>query len=567
MITVADNSFLLFIYPFLFDAATFGERVKAIESSTAVVKKRAKAPTNEPQNESVPFWVKVPTFPRDEMLAYIADYLNPREPGAEATAQMWTINKDLENVYGLFGRADWQLHAKQSSKGPWSFEFGAKGGENWAVHLMLFRDGVGFLSLRIRPVSPDLDDWLSLTHFFRFAEGQRRVSVSSRIGVGFDERRNERLYEPFFPEPAGGTEALTGDRAVFDKVLDSLLLTAADKSDREQWWRDVFVPEQLIPFAALFVKGLEPVNDLRVAYKLRHFFRPSQGNDPAAADMAPDHPSLFAYAERQWFTFSLAGGAFLACDPPETDFLRTTLPHHLRDLYFLVLLFALHQRFKLMDLSEQVAKRWLTTSGSKKLSTDELAPEQIARNRYEAFEEIRTQFLEFTARGYFAQIMQHEHHHRFYRKWQEVFQIRDLYEEVRDEVREMYQFLQSQLADQIREATNSQRNELERQTREQERRARSLSVRISILASLVVVPSIVFGFLGMNIRYFTAGNDSGLTKLQAVLWSTGGLALLALIAYLVLELIRKRLDRESERRTQSEEARVETAKLNDQRER
>lgn len=130
MITVADNSFLFFIYPFLFDPATFGERVTAIESSTAVVRKRAKASTDEPRNESVPVWVKVPTFPRDEMLAYIADYLNPREAGAEATAQMWTINEDLENVYGLFGRADWQLHAQQGRKGPWSFGFGAKGGEN-----------------------------------------------------------------------------------------------------------------------------------------------------------------------------------------------------------------------------------------------------------------------------------------------------------------------------------------------------------------------------------------------------------------------------------------------------
>jgi hypothetical protein len=535
MTRVADNSFLLFIYPFLFDGSTFGERVKAIESKTVVVTKRTKSETGERQNQNARFWLKVPSFPRDEMLAYIADYLNPREKDAEATAQMWVLNEELENSYGLFGRADWQLRANQSRKEPWSFDFGAKGGGNWAVHLMLFRDGVGFLSVRIQPVSRELNDWLEIAHFFRFVKGQRRVSVAARVGVGFDQNTQQQLYEPFFPDPAGGIGSTPARSAVFDMVLDSLLFNANRDHEKGKWWRDVFVPEQLIPFAAIFVNDLEPASDLSIAYKLRHFFRPSQGENPAPHDLTADHPALFAYAERQWFIFSLAGGAFLACEPPNTDFLNITMPHHLRDLYFLVLLLALHQRFKLMDLSEQVAKRWL---GPSVASNSGSLDDQTDEHRLKAFEEIRDEFLEFTARGYFAQIMQHEHHHLFYRKWQEVFQIRDLYEEVRDEVREMYQFLQTKHSEQIKRATDDQRKQMEHQAQEEEKRARRLSMRISILACLIVIPSIVFGFLGINIRYFTSG-ETGLTKLQSVLWSAGGIVVLLFIAYLMLEAVRR----------------------------
>jgi hypothetical protein len=71
-------------------------------------------------------------------------------------------------------------------------------------------------------------------------------------------------------------------------------------------------------------------------------------------------------------------------------------------------------------------------------------------------------------------------------------------------------------------------------------------MRISILACLIAVPSIVFGFLGINIRYFTSGGDSGLTKLQAVLWSAGAIALLSLLAFVVLELVRRRVHRGTE---------------------
>ena len=82
-----------------------------------------------------------------------------------------------------------------------------------------------------------------------------------------------------------------------------------------------------------------------------------------------------------------------------------------------------------MMLSSKVAMNWLTESNK-----------HDNRQREQIFEEIRNQLLIFTARGYFTQVMQREHHHRCYRQWHQVFQIEQLYQEVNDEVRDMYEY-------------------------------------------------------------------------------------------------------------------------------
>ncbi len=61
--------------------------------------------------------------------------------------------------------------------------------------------------------------------------------------------------------------------------------------------------------------------------------------------------------------------------------------------------------------------------------------------RERAFGRIRLLLLSFTARGYFAQVMQRRHHHRCYVGWQETFQIPRLYEEVNQEVRSIHEYL------------------------------------------------------------------------------------------------------------------------------
>lgn len=177
----------------------------------------------------------------------------------------------------------------------------------------------------------------------------------------------------------------------------------------------------------------------------------------------------------------MEGGTFLAVNPPDTPFFNQTLPNHLKESYFLLFLIALHQRFALMMISERVAQNWL-------IKSDKAA----SVKREKIFEEIRSQMLLFTARGYFAQVMQREHHHRCYMKWQEIFQTERLYREISDEIREIHEY-----------TTIHQYRRLER--------------RISRLGVFIGVPSLILMYLGINIKGFTY--PDGIT------WQLSGLAL------------------------------------------
>ena len=104
-------------------------------------------------------------------------------------------------------------------------------------------------------------------------------------------------------------------------------------------------------------------------------------------------------------------------------------------------LLALQQRFTLMMLSDAVAERWLPALHKQQLQRGRKAQRSREATR-DAFNEILDTFLGFTARGYFAQVIQGERHHNYYRKWQEVFQVQQFYEEVRDEVTQMRDHLE-----------------------------------------------------------------------------------------------------------------------------
>ena len=202
------------------------------------------------------------------------------------------------------------------------------------------------------------------------------------------------------------------------QLIAGLLETASIEGKDCHWWDDVFVPGRFLVYAGLFVNGLADGEEgqLRLLYRLRHFFRPAQPLLPAAEDRRRDHPGLLAYAEGQWFVFSQEGGVFAACNSPKHEFFRVTLPSHLRDQYFLLFLLALHQRSALMRLSEEVAKMWRPAP-----STEDYVG--LAQN----FARLRSDLLLFKARSYFMQVMQRENHHRCFAKWQETLQIERLH--------------------------------------------------------------------------------------------------------------------------------------------
>ena len=416
-------------------------------------------------------------------MPHVAQYLNPKPDATSArdgraTARIWKLNDALAPTYGLGDKGDWKLSAPNDRVLP--FTLGQIGKDEVSIQLVFFRVGVGMLTVQAHPTSGDLEDWLTFLHYFRIADGQREVTIKGtrKSGVGQET--------PFFPEPAGGI-AKNPDGGTMMKIFQALLETGRNRAATakiladgpDPWWREVFVPGRVLPFAALYVDKLDPEQEPIVRYQLRHFFRSDQKFLPSTHDLSEDHPSLLTYAQRQWFLFSIEGGAYLGCGTPN-QFFRELFPSHLQRDYFLVFLLALHQRFALIGMSEQVAEHW-------PVNTEDDADE----GREKVFTELRDTLLSFTARGYFAQIMQRETHHRCYRKWQDVFQLERLYGEVRDEVREMHEYLQMKQAKRQEDA---------------QKRQQDIVVRfgqIFAAAGLAfALPTLTFAYLSINLSGF-----------------------------------------------------------------
>src|SRR5260370_34297162 len=191
MPSVADNSYLLFVYPFLFDAKLFDGRVEALDGAQW---------RHYNKGKDFNVWTAA-RFPGTDMLASVANYLNP-EANATATARLWKLNEELQETFGLADRADWQLVAGKERV---PFRLGEVGRTSFAFQLAMFRVGTGFLTVRIKPHSKELGDWLDILSYFRFVKGQRAVSMCAHTRVGFDEQTRQPQYAPFFPAAAGNS--------------------------------------------------------------------------------------------------------------------------------------------------------------------------------------------------------------------------------------------------------------------------------------------------------------------------------------------------------------------------
>jgi hypothetical protein len=303
------------------------------------------------------------------------------------------------------------------------------------IQLLLFCTGIGFLVFCAFPETshPDVevDVWLNFLHYFRFFKGQRGVSVNAKRRVGFDRKTGLPTYSSHFPVHDKQGASSPCEKKTIGQIIQLLLGIGQLPTEEDNWWSDIFVPGQLIPYVSIFLDEVPDDNYLPLTYSIRNFFPSGKNHHFSSGNFQDDESSTLLYTHNQYFFFSLNGGGFIAFDAPKNEFFRTGLPDHLKDQYHLLFLLSLHQRFTLMMLLDQVASSWLAEGVS-------------IEQRKTSFDQIREQLFAFTSRGYFAQVMQSENHHRVYIKWQKIFQIERLYQDISNEIHFMSDYLQSE---------------------------------------------------------------------------------------------------------------------------
>ena len=494
-----ESSFIYFVYPFAIEPTAVESRVKAIEEATYTVRSGEARRVWEPLN-----------LPQEELIEHMGQYLNltREEP---ATARVWRLSHDAARQFGIDRSTKWRLLCPRGEIG---FQFGRGDDLGFAVQLALFHTGVGFLTVQVWLDSEDQANWMNLLHYFRFARGQRGVSVraerrtveqssakssnpqpegeiqntqSASAEAASPKSPPEPKWVEFFPS-AAEKNIPAGKKPFFLAVIHALLHTAS-RQDGELWWQEVFISGQLIPFATLYFETVPEQMVAETVYRVRNFFHMGQEVGLTEEDRSLTHPKLLPYARQMWFTFSLEGCAFVAIHAPNTDFFRRGLPDHLKRHYFLLFLIGLNQRFTLIRLSQEVSRRWLQGDSGQRIET---------------FERIHRLLMEFTARSYFSLVAQREHHQRFYSALQQTLMVDTLYQEVKDEILEMYQALQREQSERIEHNQALQRQQSMR-----------LERRVSFLTAFIAVPTAVFSFLNINIKSITSDTE-GLPLVVAV---------------------------------------------------
>lgn len=278
----------------------------------------------------------------------------------------------------------------------------------------IFRLGVGFVALEVRPTSPALPDWLDALHFLRFYRG-RGVSLTI-AGAGADPDGRLKM-ENFLG-------AVLADAELDDESHPFQEPPHGSGRRKESWIRELYTPGELLTYTALFVDGVPGGDQRRLLYNVLHRFRSASHAAPAKED-GEDHWCL-PYQQGQQFVNSIQGSAFVAFDAERSSFTAQTLPLHLRTTYFTLLLLALLQRFALDQLSESVARLTGRVLGGRERNR--------ARGELEGVTALDSRLLDFTGRCYFVQVSQTAHHHDYYARLREVNQIEGRYREVTEEV-------------------------------------------------------------------------------------------------------------------------------------
>jgi hypothetical protein len=484
-----------------------------------------------------PLWQNL-DLPVDMLLTHCSDHLNcwdgsPDHPRRDhETGHFWRIDKSSQASGAVFDPSREWLARQGSGKRATSVSFSVTD-----AHLVIFRQHVGFVILEIVSRSLEPADWLFLANRLRTlgGSGHRRSSSNGPI-----IEVAASSVPPFFT-PTG--EVRQGEPNTFSGRLGEVFEWLARESLPGSTLRHPWVRDSALPYFSLFVEtvggapdhGSElPAGLFDLGERVRRFFRADQAVQATHEELTP---AVIMYAPNQYHSYSLDGGTFYACDAPDTEFFNNTLPDHLRRYYFLNYLFALHQRLVLMQLSDAIADRWMEGPSVLHEPTVTVSGDEESKAKLErlvrAFEEIRDELLEFSARGYFIQFMYSQNHHRDYRRWQETFEVAEFHREVQNQLHEIYAALSLRF-----EEIASRRRQL---AEELEHQKTATQTSFTYILAIFGVVSLVLAFFGVEIRGET---QYGISIWKLFTFGVIAAAVGAGIAYLVHREILRRGPRE-----------------------
>lgn len=394
---VLERSFVNFVYPFQFDSEEYPKILEYFQTPHI--------PNRKPEKPTEPAWKsKKHSWIRDCCLSPVSNYLNidSHKQSVETKAHFFIPTDRFKSYVQLSTQYKYRIIAKTNI--PIEFH------RSEPFEVILFPIGIGFLIFKIKPCNQKMSDYLNIIHYLRFTKGQRgfRIQGSRRTRDNNTEHIELKVSE----------------------IIESHILNW-NKNCNLKPYQEIFVPGKMLVFFGVLFEGEQADLNVKTIYRLSNFFNSEQPINPGlyALEFGEEKSDFLPYAQNHGFLFSLEGGGFYGYRSLKTQFFTETLIDHLQNQYFLLFILALHQRFALIHLSEEVAENWKTSN----------RPEDI-RNNMRVFQKIRDQLLLFTARGYFLQVMQQDNHHRCYCKWREMFQLDALYTEVNGEVQEMHEY-------------------------------------------------------------------------------------------------------------------------------
>jgi len=273
------------------------------------------------------------------------------------------------------------------------------------------------------------DSWIDFIHFFRFAGGPRAE------GNHIQAIRNDN-HEPFIPKFVIKSGDSNSHNFKIENLIFSILdLVTCPESGENRWWKEIYTKDYLIPYYYINLECEDISERDSFTYRLDSFLKSDSLILINENSKLANNERFLSLWNDHYFIFNIEGGGLVSFRSIENDFFKSILPDHIMKHYYILYLISLQQKFFTTFLSEKIADVWLEAETLKENYQKYIVYLQ------DSFKEIQDLLLTFSSIGNYSQIVYSQHHHDVYKKWREILGIDLIYEEVKDEIEYIYNFI------------------------------------------------------------------------------------------------------------------------------